>query len=152
MTTGCWLKSKGVTAGSTPSGSSRPPTASSRSATAASTSVPYANCAMTNPIELAEVELTVSMPSIDCTAFSIGATTSSTTSSAAAPGYGAMIETIGNEIAGTSSCFRLPQDRMPAMKSPAAIRMVTLRRLTAARLSQVIWVPRIGRPPHRSRG
>ena len=117
--------------------------ASSIAVVASSTSVPYSNWAVTKPIELAEVELTWSMPETESTARSIGATTWSATSSAPAAGKGAMTVATGNETSGRSSCLRLPQAMTPKMKSPTARRMVTLRRSTAARVSQVIrWCPR----------
>ena len=151
MTTGEALRLRAETAGSTPSGSVSEAIASSIAAVASSTSVPYSNWAVMKPIELAEVDRTWSIPETDCTARSIGATTWSATSSAEAPGNGAMTVATGNETSGRSSCFRLPQAMTPKMKSPTASRMVTLRRSTAARVSQVMsWIPYRVRRPHRS--
>jgi len=157
MTTGEALMFSCDTSGLTPSGRDRALIASSMLRTDASTSVPYSNCATTKPMELADVELTWSIPEIDCTARSIGSTTLVATSSAAAPGYGAMTVATGKETSGSSSCFRFVQATSPPPNSAAASSRVTVRRETARREIQVIssiprWLRGSCRSPRRPGG
>ena len=152
-TTGDALMLSAWTSGSTPWGSDSPAIASSIALVASSMSVPYSNWAVTKPMEFADVERTWSMPATDRTARSIGSTTCVATSSAPAAGNGAMTVATGKATSGSSSCFRLPQARTPATKSPPARRKVTLRRPMAARVSQFIAEGSFRRvSPHRSAG
>ena len=79
------------------------------------------------------------------------------------PGTGAMTVMTGKSMSGSSSCLRLPQAEMPAMKSPTASRSVTLRLATESsvrRLTRVLlrWrgtqvgaAAGLGRPRRRGR-
>ena len=109
------------------------------------TSEPNENCATTRASELADVDCRPSRRGTPEMARSIGLVTCSATSAAPAPGSGAMTVMTGNSMSGSSSCLRLPQAKMPAMKSAPASRSVTLRLETANSERRLMRDPFAGR-------
>ncbi len=141
MITGVALMLRALTCGSTVCGSPAFCRFCSIVARISFTSEPNANCATTSPRELADVDCMPSRRGTPAIARSIGLVTCSATSAAPAPGSGAMTVMTGNSMSGSSSCFRLPQARMPATNRAPASRSVTLRLATANSVRRLMQDP-----------
>ena len=104
-------------------------------------SVPNENWAMTRDSELAEVDWSASSRGTPESDRSIGLVTCSATSAAPAPGSGAITVMTGSSMSGSSSCWRLPHAKIPAMNTAAASSSVTLRLATAISERRLMRVP-----------